>query len=133
VDRLFLDANILFSAAHRPASGLTQLWAVEGAELVTSEYAIAEAERNLPDAEQRARLEELLKDVERRPSTTLSPEQRSGVELREKDWPILAGALEAGATHLITGDGRDFGRYFGKRVFGVLVQTPSAYLRSGNK
>jgi predicted nucleic acid-binding protein len=133
VDRLFLDANILFSAAHRPTSGLKQLWAVEGAALVTSEYALSEAERNLAEPEQRTRLEELLKQVERRPSTTLSPEQRTGVELREKDWPILAGALEAGATHLITGDGRDFGRYFGKSVFGVLVQTPAAYLRSGSK
>jgi predicted nucleic acid-binding protein len=133
VDRLFLDANILFSAAYRPNSGLTRLWGVQSAELVTSEYAIAEAERNLVKPERRARLEDLLKGVERRPSTTLSPEQRSGIELREKDWPILAGALEAGATHLITGDGKDFGRYFEKRVFGVLVQTPAAYLRSVSK
>lgn len=133
MDRLFLDANVLFSAAYRPNTGLTRLWAVEGSALVTSEYAISEAERNLAEPEQRARLEELLKDVERRPSTTLSQEQRTGVELREEDWPILAGALEAEATHLITGDSRDFGRYFGTSVFGILVQTPAAYLRSGSK
>jgi predicted nucleic acid-binding protein len=132
VDRLFLDANILFSAAYRPNTGLTRLWAVKGAALVTSEYAISEAEKNLAEPEQRARLEELLKDVERRPSTTLSQEQRNGVELREKDWPILAGALEAEATHLFTGDSRDFGRYFGTSVLGILVQTPAAYLRSGS-
>ena len=133
MDRLFLDANVLFSAAYRPNSGLTRLWVVEGAALVTSEYAITEAERNLAEPDQRARLEELLKDVERRPSTTLSPQQRTGVQLREKDWPILAGALEARATHLITGDSRDFGRYFGTHLFGVLVQTPAAYLRSGSE
>jgi hypothetical protein len=133
VDRLFLDANILYSAAYRSNAGLTRLWGLAGAELVTSEYAISEAERNLIEPEQRARLEELLQGVERRPSTTLSSEQRTGVELREKDWPILAGALEAGATHLITGDGRDFGRYFGKSVFGVLVETPGAYLRAVSK
>jgi uncharacterized protein len=130
VDRLFLDANVLFSAAHRTSAGLTRLWAIEAAELVTSEYAIIEARQNLAEPEQRARLEELLKGVERRASTTLSPQQRAGVELREKDWPILAGALEAGASHLITGDSRDFGRYFGKKVLGVLVQTPGAYLRT---
>ena len=130
MDRLFLDANILYSAAHRPNAGLTRLWAVEGAQLVTSEYAIDEALRNLTEPEQRSRLEELLKGVERRSSTTLSPRQRAGVELREKDWPILAGAIEAGATHLITGDGRDFGRYFEENVLGVLVQTPAAYLRT---
>jgi uncharacterized protein len=130
LDRLFLDANILFSASHRRSAGLARLWAVEGAELVTSEYAIIEAQRNLAEPEQRARLEELLKGVERRASTTLSPRQRAGVELREKDWPILAGALQSGASHLITGDSRDFGRYFGKKLLGVLVQTPGAYLRT---
>ena len=130
MDRLFLDANVLFSAAHRPSAGLTRLWAVEAAELVTSEYAVTEARRNLAEPEQRARLQELLDGVERRASTTLSPEQRAGIELREKDWPILAGALEARASHLITGDNPDFGRYFGKKVLGVLVQTPGAYLRT---
>jgi hypothetical protein len=38
-------------------------------------------------------------------------------------------AVQAKATHLITGDRQDFGRYFGKRILGVLVLTPSAYLR----
>ena len=51
------------------------------------------------------------------------------VELREKDWPILAGALAASATHLITGDKRDFGRYFGSDILGVRILPPAESLR----
>ncbi|HUL34808.1 MAG TPA: hypothetical protein VL128_13055 [Candidatus Eisenbacteria bacterium] len=47
----------------------------------------------------------------------------------EKDRPILAAAIAARAMHLITGDGRHFGAYFGKRVSGVVVMTPAEYLR----
>lgn len=108
---------------------MARLWALEDAELVTSEYAAEEARRNLSEPAQRNRLEVLLERVERTAATTLAPAQRAGLELREKDWPIVAGALHARATHLITGDHRDFGPYFGQRVLGVLIQTPSAYLR----
>jgi len=52
-----------------------------------------------------------------------------GVSLPEKDVPIFLAALAARATHLITGDLRDFGRYFGKTIEGVRVITPSNYLR----
>jgi predicted nucleic acid-binding protein len=128
VPRLFLDANVLFSAAYRADAGVRRLWSTEGVELVTSEYAVEEARRNLPDRSQQDRLDELLRDVERIAATTLALELRSGVELREKDWPTVAGALQASATHLITGDHRDFGPYFGKRILGVLIQTPSQYL-----
>jgi hypothetical protein len=38
--------------------------------------------------------------------------------------------VAAGATHLITGDMRHFGPYFGQRVLGVLVIPPARYLRS---
>lgn len=47
MDRLFLDANILFSAAYRPDAGLRRLWEVPNVELVTSAYAGEEARRNL--------------------------------------------------------------------------------------
>ena len=130
MDRLFLDANVLFSAAYREGAGVTKLWRLPDMLLVTSEYAIEEARRNLPDPEQSQRLERLLAEVERAPAASLDPSARQGVELREKDWPILGGALVAGATHLITGDVRDFGRYFGERVLGVTVLPPADYLRS---
>ncbi len=51
------------------------------------------------------------------------------VSLAKKDRPILLASIEAGASHLVTGDLRDFGAHLGKRVFGVLVTTPGDYLR----
>jgi len=128
VDRLFLDANVLFSAAYRPNAGVTRLWGLPDSMLLSSEYAIEEARRNLSEPEQIERLEVLLESVERAPAVSLDPALRSDIQLREKDWPILGGAVSARATHLITGDLRDFGPYFGTVVLGVLIQPPADYL-----
>ena len=130
MDRLLLDANILFSAASRSDAGVARLRRVPASTLVTSAYAVEEARRNLSEASQLARLDELLKSVERQPSVTLAPDLRMGIALREKDWPILGGAVQSGATHVITGDLRDFGPHFGKKLLGVLIQTPADYLKS---
>jgi len=130
VDRLFLDANILFSAAYRSDAGVQRLWTAPNSELVTSDYAIEEATRNLADADQRERLDGLLESVEIVPSRVLDPDLRGNVQLRDKDWPILSGAVAAGATHLITGDVRDFGSYFGQKVLGILILPPSKYLQA---
>jgi uncharacterized protein len=126
VDRLFLDANVLFSAAYREDSPLVRLWHRRGVELLTSAYAHAEAERNLYSG-QRVRLTELMKGVRLVPDAPSSnvPEELS---LRTKDVPILAAATAAGATHLITGDRRDFGAHYGKRLAKVLVLPPRDYL-----
>ncbi len=130
MDRLFLDANILFSAAYRSDAGVQRLWTAPNSELVTSDYAIEEATRNLADADQRERLDGLLESVEIVPARILDPDLRGDVQLRDKDWPILSGAVAAGATHLITGDIRDFGSYFGQKVLGVLILPPSKYLQA---
>ena len=128
MDRLFLDANILFSAAYRDGAGVVRLWELEGCILLSPDYAIDEARRNLLDSGQVERLDQLLETVRMVPTVSLDPQIRGAVELREKDWPILGGAVSAGATHLITGDHRDFGPYFGSRLFGVLILTPRSYL-----
>ena len=54
-----------------------------------------------------------------------------GVGLPDKDLPILSAAVAGRCTHLITGDARHFGPLYGHRVRGVLVVTPSQYLRGG--
>ena len=128
MDRPFLDANVLFSAAYRDGAGVARLWKLESCDLLTSDYAIEEARRNLLDPGQVERLDEFVRSMRIVPAVSLDAEMRGAVDLREKDWPILGGAVAAGATHLITGDHRDFGPYFGSRLFGVLVLTPSAYL-----
>ena len=65
MDHVFLDANILFSAAWRAdvSPGLT-LWTLEDTVLVSSAFAIAEAERNLTTPEQRTRLYRLIRSIE---------------------------------------------------------------------
>ena len=128
MDRLFLDANVLFSAAYRTEAGVARLWSLPGPILFSSEYAIDEARRNLSVPEQVKRLERLLESVERAPSVSLDPNFRLEIELRDKDWPILGGAVTAETTNLITGDWRDFGPYFGTKLLGVLIQTPADYL-----
>ena len=125
--RAFLDANVLFSAAYREKSGLMRLWHRQGAELVTSAYAAEEARRNLASPDQRARLESLLSQM--RIVAESDAPMPASVKLPDKDHPILKAAIAAEATHLITGDVKDFGRYFGTRIDGILVVTPADFIR----
>ena len=128
MDRVFLDANVLFSAAYREGAGLLALWTQPGVRLLTSGYAAEEARRNLDTVERRERLEKLLATVRIESEAPDAP-LPSGVRLPEKDEPILRSAIAAGATCLLTGDLRDFGHLMGRRVGGVLVQTPGEFLR----
>lgn len=128
VDRLFLDANVLFSAAWRNDAGVRRLWTLPDAVPTTSLYAVDEARRNLPERDQRDELGSLVDALQVVDAGTVPPSLREGIELPEKDWPIVAGALEARATHLVTGDVRDFGPYFGRHILGVLVLSPGRYL-----
>ena len=125
--RAFLDANVLFSAVYREKSRLARLWNRPGAELITSAYAAEEARRNLTSPDQRARLGSLLSRM--RIVAESDAPMPTGVKLPDKDHPILKAAIAAEATHLITGDVRDFGRYFGTRIAGVLVVTPADFIR----
>ncbi len=129
-DRVFLDANVLFSAAYRSGSALESLWTSRlDISLVSSPYAIEEARRNLEHSDARERLEllvaglEIVSDVA---SASIPPE----VALPEKDVPILGAAIAAAATHLLTGDRAHFGAYFGRRIARVLIQRPGDYLAS---
>jgi predicted nucleic acid-binding protein len=88
LDRVFLDANILFSAAYRKDSGLKQIWKLSEVQLVTSPYAIEEARRNLGDRYQRGRLTRLLKMVRLVPKS-VEQELPKGMELPGKDRPIF--------------------------------------------
>jgi predicted nucleic acid-binding protein len=129
LDRLFLDANVLFSAAWRENSRLLRLWKVHGVTLVSSAYAVEEARRNLGDSEARARLKTLIDETTIVAEGSLATRPPS-LSLAAKDRPILAAAVNAGATHLITGDRRDFGKLFGRRIGGVLIQRPADYFKS---
>jgi hypothetical protein len=47
MDRLFPDANVLFSAAHSAKAGLLQFWKLKNVVLCFSRYALEEASINL--------------------------------------------------------------------------------------
>ncbi len=128
MDRVFLDANVLFSAAYRAENGLLRLWAMEGTQLLTSLYAMDEARRNLSDSQQRSRLEQLAQSLEVS-SALVAPASLANVLLPDKDRPILLAAIQSEATHLLTGDATHFGPYFGQTIGGVLILTPAGYLR----
>ncbi len=125
MDRVFLDANVLLSAAWRSGAALQRLWRLDGVNLLSSGHAVEEARRNLDTAPQRARLTRLLRSVH-----LVEPEHFTaprGVRLPEKDLPILLAAIDGGATHLLTGDWEHFGPYFRQKVAGVLILPPAEY------
>jgi uncharacterized protein len=112
---IFLDANVLFSAAYRPDAGLRRLWRLPGARLITSVYAAEEARRNLSIAAPRRELEELLGSVEvvTTAASTHRPHFSSHGVVRQ-DHPVLLAATALGATHTLTADLRHFGPYYGE-------------------
>jgi hypothetical protein len=128
MDRLFLDANVLFSAAYRANAGLRQFWKLRDVILCSSRYALEEARINLSEDAQRRRLARLARSIQFFGPTPRQPP--GGISLPEKDWPIFFAAMDAGATHLISGDVRHFGRYFGKTIEGILIVTPAQYLKA---
>ena len=125
---LFLDANILFSAAYRKQSGLLKLWKTKSATLVSSAYAIEEARRNLDTPPQKERLDNLIVGLYEIYPFHVDIKLPENVTIREKDKPILMAAIVAKADFLITGDVRDFGKFYGKKINGVTVLPPSEYL-----
>ena len=126
MDRVFLDANVLLSAAYRPDSRLLILWSRGDTALLTSAHAVEEARRNLPDDDQRQRLNGLGRKCEivATPTVVSLPE---GLVLPPGDRLIFLAAMAAHATHLLTGDRTHFGPYYGRTIAGVLVLPPSAY------
>lgn len=130
--RLFLDANVLFTAAHNP-DGKAALVLTLGHEgfwqLVTSAYAVEEASRNLsrkyPD--RMGALEAWL------PRIRIATDPHSvpcPTGLPEKDWPIYRAAIGCRADILLTGDIKDFGFLMNDptRTDGLLIQTVSDFL-----
>jgi predicted nucleic acid-binding protein len=127
MDRLFLDANVLFSAAYRANAGLLQFWKLKNVTLCSSRYALEEARINLTEDVQKHRLDKLASAIDFFDSIPRGLPR--DVVVPDKDLPILLAAIAARSTHLITGDVHHFGRYFGKTIEGMLVLSPADYLR----
>ena len=129
MERVFLDANVLFSAAYKNTR-LRTLWTLPEVALLSSDYAVREAELNLSQfrPETVGKLRELLLGVTISSFAQLPP-LPAGITLVEKDAPILQAAIRVQATHLLTGDVKHFGPLFRVAVQGVLILPPAEYLK----
>ena len=131
MDRLFLDANVLFSAAYKADARVLRLWKLSDVVLYSSRYALEEARFNLAEESQLRRLAALSEKVQFAEASNRSLPH--GVSLPEKDAPILLAAIEARADYLLTGDFRHFGPYFGRKIEGVTVMLPGQYIKLRNR
>jgi uncharacterized protein len=125
--RIFLDANILFSAAKSDGAirNLLVLLRHAGHHCVADAFVAEEARRNLamkaPGHE--AAFEALLAFIElagvRRGDDVLDP----AVKLAEKDRPVLAAAIDLRCAALVTGDRNHFGALYGRTINGVAIHS----------
>lgn len=126
--RVFLDANILFSAAKSAGAVRELLTRLErgGHVLCVDAYVVAEARRNLalkgPAALEA--LEKLLSRYEVGPFRPAPVPPRVAELVHEKDQPVVAAAAHMACDVLLTGDRTHFGALYGQRLMGVLVQSP---------
>ena len=126
--RIFLDANILFSAAKSDGAvrRLLELLAKAGHECCVDGYVVEEARRNIavkaPGA--LALLESLVASMRRSETQHVDRALEAELPLPEKDQPVLAAAIRLGCNALVTGDRSHFGPLYGKTVRGVTVHSP---------
>jgi len=129
--RLFLDANVLFTAAHNPggrSAAICQLARAGACHLVTSPHALEEARRNFglkypSTMDALERLVDVCSVEPEAPSKDVTWALEQGLPL--KDAPILAAAVQARCDVLVTGDRTHFGPLYGRRLRGVEVLSPA--------
>lgn len=126
--RVFLDANVLFSAGYDPTCRIARLWDTKDVELVASDFVAIEATRNMKAKHPAGlvRLAGLLKRcrVVDDPETQPLPD---GLELAEKDHPVLRAAVACRANYLLSGD-KHFRSLYGRVIMGVTILRPGDFL-----
>lgn len=132
--RVFLDANVLFTAAHNSegkAAFIIELGFQGYVSLFTSDVAYEEAKRNLEVKFPHCipRLKEFITGI------TFFMADRTAfypAELPKKDSIIFQAAVACNATHFLTGDFRHFGPFMNRPEFtnSIIIQTASDFLSS---
>ena len=126
--RVFLDANVLFSAAKSDGAVRQFLMLLEksGHECCVDGYVIEEARRNLdakaPDRV--AALERLLSRMKTAGAPRSDAALEASLPLPAKDRPVLAAAIRQSCTALVTGDRKHFGALYGRTIQGVTIYSP---------
>lgn len=117
---IYLDANIIFSASN-PESNLHRFLNVLAGKhtLVSSPYAMAEAERNVHA--KRSQWVATYKAIHNMITVVKDAPLLVDAGLPDKDKPILGAAIAARCDYLLTGDKRDFGHLYDKQIEGVTV------------
>lgn len=128
--RIFLDANVLFSAA-RSAGAIRLLVRelhVAGHILVADEYVATEARRNI-SAKAGGKavdyLQALLTQLEVNNVQYPTRVRAATIWLPEKDRPVLVAAIALKCDALVTGDRTHFGSGYGKVFDGVTIYSPA--------
>jgi uncharacterized protein len=134
--RVFLDANVLFSASRSDGAIRALLQQLEqlGHAMVIDAYVLEEARRNLAAKGPAGSLEvldALQARMELVPMRTAPAELLRALDwLHAKDQPVLVSAIQARCDVLVTGDRTHFGERFGTEVSGVTICSPTQlYLR----
>ena len=128
--RIFLDANVLFSAA-KSAGAIRRLLHdlhAEGHVLVADEYVATEARRNVSakaGGDAVHYLAALLARIEVSPVHYPASPQALLLWLPKKDRPVLMASMVLNCNALVTGDRTHFGSGYGKTFEGVMVFSPA--------
>jgi len=130
--RVFLDANVIFTAAHNPggkAAFVIELGAAGHFLLFTSDAALMEAERNVtakhPDS--LPLLAAMMRGITLFTADLSAPFPDG---LPTKDAIIFQAAVSCRATHFLTGDLRHFGPFMNRpdATLSIIVQTVAEFL-----
>lgn len=126
--RIFLDANILFSAAKSAGAvrRLLELLRGAGHECWVDGFVITEARRNLElkAPSSLADFDRLITSLRVAAIRTPDPERDATLPLVEKDRPVLAAAIHLHCHALVTGDRTHFGELYGRSILGVAIHSP---------
>ena len=126
--RIFLDANILFSAAKsdgairrflKELSGQGHVFAIDA-------YVAEEARRNIAAKAPGALvvLDDLMSRMACADAHAGELDADTAALLPEKDRPVLAAAIRQACEVLLNGDSTHFGALYGRTVQGVTIHSP---------
>jgi len=126
--RVFLDANVLFSAAKSDGAIRELLTLLErsGHPCWVDSYVIEEARRNLEAKApgQMSALERLLSRMKTASAQRVDPTLEASLPLPAKDRPVPAAAIHQGCDAVVTGDRTHFGALYGRTIHGVTIHSP---------
>lgn len=134
--KLFLDANVLFTATCSPTGAsfaIFELARHDKIELLSSMYAVKEAKVNIEKKLGTDKLPvfyELISNLEALDSRVYAEESEYKGLIVEKDLPILEGARRLGVDFLITLDKKDFKtRKLAEADLPFQIMLPGEYLK----